>query len=67
MRRVDREAGTKNARLSSAGPARPAVAGQEIFTRFAVIAKGDHLRADASLALLAALGVVWFVRRPLAE
>jgi hypothetical protein len=43
-------------------------------TDLAVIAKGDHLRADAgrymwcaSLALLGALGVVWFVRRPLAE
>lgn len=40
----------------------------------AVIAKGHHLRADAgrymwytSLGLLVALGVVWFVRRPLAE
>jgi len=43
-------------------------------TDLTVIAKGDHLRADAgrymwytSLALLAALGVVWFVRRPVAE
>lgn len=43
-------------------------------TGLSVIAKGDHLQADAGryawyagLAVLAALGVVWFVRPPLAE
>jgi hypothetical protein len=43
-------------------------------TGLSVVAPGDHLQADAgrymwytSLALLVALGVVWFVRRPSAE
>ena len=43
-------------------------------TGLSVIAKGDHLQADAGryawyagLAVLVALGVVWFVRPPLAE
>jgi hypothetical protein len=38
------------------------------------VARGNHLQADAgryawyaSLAVLVALGVVWFVRPPLAE
>ena len=43
-------------------------------TDLSVVATGNHLQADAgrymwytSLALLVALGVVWFVRRPVAE
>ena len=43
-------------------------------TGLSVVARGNHLQADAgryawyaSLAVLVALGVVWFVRPPLAE